>query len=76
MEQGTATAHPAQRARLALGMTLAEVADECTKRGAPVSEGHVSRLERGIFNPRPKLRAVLAEVLGLDAVDDFEVTSR
>jgi transcriptional regulator with XRE-family HTH domain len=76
MEQEAATASPAQRARLGLGMTLAAVAVECTRRGAPVSEGQLSRIERGVFNPRPKLRAVLAELLGLDPVEDFEVTAR
>jgi transcriptional regulator with XRE-family HTH domain len=76
MEQEAATASPAQRARLRLGKTLAGVAAECTERGAPVSEGQLSRIERGLFNPRPKLRAVLAEVLGLDAVEDIEVTAR
>lgn len=76
MEQVAATASRAQRARLKLGKTLAGVAAECTERGASVSEGQLSRIERGIFNPRPQLRAVLADVLGLDAVEDFEVTTR
>jgi transcriptional regulator with XRE-family HTH domain len=76
MKQEAASATPAQRARLALGMTLLELAAECESRGVAVSEGQLSRIERGVFNPRPRLRAVLADVLGLNAVDDFEVTAR
>ncbi|WP_329520552.1 hypothetical protein [Spirillospora sp. NBC_01491] len=73
MEQGTTT--PVQRARLTLGLTLLEVAAECTRRGAPVSEGQMSRIDRGQQVPRPKLRAVLAAVLDLDVVADFEARS-
>jgi hypothetical protein len=35
---------------------------------------HISRIERGIFLPRPRLRAVLAELLELD-IDAFEVAA-
>lgn len=47
-------------------MTLLEVAEECTKRGAPISEAQISRIERGAV-PRPALRAVLAEFFGLNS---------
>jgi transcriptional regulator with XRE-family HTH domain len=68
-------ASPIQRARLTKGLTLLELAAECTARGAPVSEGQMSRIDRGQMVPRPKLRSVLAEVLDLDVVTDFEVRS-
>ncbi|OSZ56282.1 hypothetical protein OQI_33855 [Streptomyces pharetrae CZA14] len=57
--------------RLRLGMTQQELADLCAEAGAPVDESHLSRIERGIYTPRPRLRAVLANLLDLD-VDDFE----
>jgi transcriptional regulator with XRE-family HTH domain len=47
------------------GWTQQEVADLCTRRGAPVSDVNVSAIERGLWKPRPKLRAVLAELLDL-----------
>lgn len=56
-------------------MTLLQVAEECTARGVPLSEGQASRIERGHAAGRPETRAVLAEILGLDAFDDFEVRS-
>jgi transcriptional regulator with XRE-family HTH domain len=49
-------------------MTLHQLAAECTGRGAPVSESQLSRIERGAV-PRPALRAVLANLLGLDISD-------
>jgi transcriptional regulator with XRE-family HTH domain len=64
-----------RKARIRLGLTLWQVAERCTERGVPISEGQVSRIERGHAAGRPETRAVLAEVLGLDAFDDFEVKS-
>jgi len=61
--------------RLRLGMTLLDLADRCTKAGAPISKGQLSRIERGEAVPRPKLRATLAEILDLDVVSDFEARS-
>lgn len=73
MEQEPAT--PIRKARIRLGLTLSQVAERCTERGVAISEGQVSRIERGHYAGRPETRAVLAEVLGLDAFDDFEVKS-
>lgn len=73
MEQEPAT--PIRKARIRLGLTLSQVAEQCTERGVPLSGGQVSRIERGHYAGRPETRAVLAEVLGLDAFDDFEVKS-
>lgn len=55
-------------------MTLRDLAEKCAADGAPVGESTLSRIERGIQVPRPKLRSVLAQLLGLD-VDDFEQRS-
>ncbi|WP_171111286.1 MULTISPECIES: helix-turn-helix transcriptional regulator [unclassified Streptomyces] len=56
--------------RLRRGMTQQDLAEKCAQAGVPVDESQISRIERGIYTPRPKLRALLAELLELD-VDDF-----
>jgi transcriptional regulator with XRE-family HTH domain len=56
--------------RLRRGMTQQDLAEKCAEAGVSVDESHISRIERGIYTPRPKLRALLAELLELD-VDDF-----
>ncbi|WP_409097290.1 helix-turn-helix transcriptional regulator [Streptomyces scabiei] len=56
--------------RLMRGMTQQDLADKCAEAGVHVDESHISRIERGIYTPRPKLRALLAELLELD-VSDF-----
>jgi transcriptional regulator with XRE-family HTH domain len=53
-------------AREAKLMTLRELAQACTDAGESVDHSHLSRLERGEFVARPKLRAALAQVLELD----------
>jgi transcriptional regulator with XRE-family HTH domain len=60
-----------KQGRLQRGMTLWDLAEKCTKEGAPVRHSTLSRIERGIQMPRPKLRLVLARILELD-VNDFE----
>ncbi|MBZ6259720.1 helix-turn-helix domain-containing protein [Streptomyces olivaceus] len=67
----TATTTSVKRERLRRGMTQQDLAEKCTEAGAPVDESHISRIERGIYSPRPRLRAALANLLGLD-IDDFE----
>jgi transcriptional regulator with XRE-family HTH domain len=57
--------------RLAQGMTLRDLAAECTDKGAPVHFTQLGRIERGLNTPRPKLLAVLAKVLDLD-VEAFD----
>lgn len=57
--------------RLRLGWSLPELAKRCTEAGVPADDGNLSRIERGQQVPRPRLRAVLAELLDLD-VTDFE----
>jgi len=64
-----------RRARIRLGLTLAEVARRCTDLGVPLSESQASRIERGEHAGRPETRAALAQVLGLDAFEDFEAPS-
>lgn len=56
-------------------MTLLDLAEKCAADGARVSESTLSRIERGVQVPRPKLRSVLARVLELD-VEDFDQRSQ
>jgi len=70
MPQNTST--PARAARLRRGWTLRELAGHCAAKGAPIDFGQLARIERGEAVPRPRVRAVLADLLDLDAVDDFE----
>ncbi|MFG2699569.1 helix-turn-helix transcriptional regulator [Streptomyces sp. NPDC048386] len=67
----TQAVSPVKRGRLQRGMTLQELADKCTADGAPVTESTLSRIERRLQGPRPKLRSVLAQVLALD-IDDLD----
>ncbi|MEU3254235.1 helix-turn-helix transcriptional regulator [Streptomyces sp. NPDC006997] len=57
--------------RLRRGMTQQDLAERCAEAGVPVDESQVSRIERGVYTPRPRLRAVMAQILDLD-VDEFE----
>lgn len=66
---------PVKQGRLRRGMTLLDLAEKCAADGARVSESTLSRIERGVQVPRPKLRSVLARVLELD-VDDFDQRSQ
>ncbi|MFJ2303804.1 multiprotein-bridging factor 1 family protein [Streptomyces sp. NPDC087787] len=67
----TAATSSVKRERLRRGLTQQDLAEKCANAGVPVDESHISRIERGIFTPRPRLRALLAELLDLD-IDDFE----
>lgn len=66
MPQETTTTALRRDRRLRLGMTLQDLCDRCAAEGEPVSEGQMSRIERGEYMPRPGLRAVLARILSLD----------
>lgn len=55
-----------QAQRLRRGWTQDALAERCTEEGAPVSDSQISKIERGVCQPGPKLRAVLAELLDLD----------
>lgn len=65
---------PMRAARIRLGLTLLQLAKKCEEHGVTISEGALSRIERGQFAGRPETRAALAAVLGLDAATDFEKT--
>lgn len=52
--------------RLRRGLTLRGLAEQCASKGVPVSYSQLARLEKGLYAPRPQLRAVLAELLDLD----------
>jgi transcriptional regulator with XRE-family HTH domain len=62
---------PMRDRRLERGLTLRDVADECADRGVPVDNSQLSKIERRLATPRPKLRAVLAEFFELD-IDQLE----
>ncbi|MFB7171121.1 helix-turn-helix domain-containing protein [Streptomyces sp. NPDC056254] len=55
-----------RRNRIGRGLTLMELASRCTEAGVPVSHSHLSKLERGQYTPRPRLRVALARLLDLD----------
>ena len=57
--------------RLSRGWTQEDLADHCSKAGVHVTVSALSRIERGTQIPRPKLRAVLADLLELE-IADFE----
>lgn len=55
--------------RLRLGLTLEEVVAMCAEAGVKIHNSQLSRIERGVAQPRPRLRADLARVLGVDAME-------
>jgi transcriptional regulator with XRE-family HTH domain len=67
MPQSTAGRFKQQR--LERGMSLRALAAKCKQEGAPVSDSQLSKIERGLYAPRPRLRAVLAEVLDMDVTE-------
>lgn len=60
-----------RNARMRLGLTVTQVAERCTAEGVKVDSGQISRYERGIHAPEPRIRVVLARILGVDAATDF-----
>jgi len=71
MPQVTASPSPLRLQRLRRGLTLLDLAKRCAGEGSSVTESQLSRIERGIYVPRPDLRATLARLMDLD-VTDFE----
>lgn len=63
------TPPPVRQRRLALGLSQPELARRCKSAGARVSHAHLSKIERGLHVPRPALRWVLCELLGMDSAD-------
>lgn len=61
-----------RNARLRLGLTLVELAERCGDEGVKTDNTQLSRYERYLSVPRPRLRAVLSRVLDVD-VTDFKV---
>ena len=60
---------PVREQRLRRGWTQEDLAHRCTEAGAHVTHTAISKIESGTQVPRPKLRAVLAELLELDVSD-------
>lgn len=69
MDMPQSTGTPARDARLRRGWTLRDLAARCAEKGAPVDHGQLARIERRSATPRPRLRAVLADLLELDVLD-------
>lgn len=65
----TATDSPMKTARLAKGWSQRKLADVVAAAGVPVTDGNLSRIERGEVSPTPKLRRALCDVLGLATGD-------
>ncbi|MEV8245002.1 helix-turn-helix transcriptional regulator [Streptomyces rochei] len=59
------------QARLRRGLTLDDLAEKCAAEGVQVTRATLSRIERSIHTPRPRLRAALVRLLDLPA-DYFE----
>ncbi|MGH3586235.1 MAG: helix-turn-helix domain-containing protein [Pseudonocardia sp.] len=62
---------PIRQRRLELGLTLRALAVRCREQGTLVSNSQLSKIERGMYVPRPALRATLRNVLGFET-DVFE----
>jgi len=57
--------------RLRRGWTQEDLVQRCSVAGVKVTYSALSRIERGVHVPRPKLRAALAKILDMD-VSEFE----
>lgn len=55
--------------RVAAGLTLEQLAERIEEHGVPVSVPHVSRVERGLDRPSPRLLRAWALALGLQPLD-------
>ena len=62
------------RGRLRKGMTLRDLSARCGELGAPIDYSFLSRIERGLSQPTPRVLPALAEALGIE-VDDLFTTS-
>lgn len=65
----TDTASPMKAARLDKGWSQRQLAAVITAAGCPVSDGNLSRIERGEVSPSPKLRRALADALGISTTE-------
>lgn len=54
--------------RVELGLTQQDIADRCLGLGVQVTDSHISKIERNLTTPQPRLRRALREVLGADPV--------
>lgn len=63
----TTTEHsPMREARENKGWTLRKLAAVITASGVSVSDGNLSRIERGEISPRPGLKRAIADALSLE----------
>jgi transcriptional regulator with XRE-family HTH domain len=61
--------------RITKGMSLRALADACEAAGQRVSNSQLSKIERGLYTPRPAALKTLAAVLDLDLERDGSVES-
>ena len=62
------------RARLVKGLSQRELAKECAQLGHRVSDGEISKYERGLRTPRPANLKTLADALGVQVADLLHAT--
>lgn len=67
MPQTSTSRCKAQRIRK--GLTLRQLADQCSDLGSPVDFGNLGKIERGEVSPHIPLRDVLIKILGLSRRD-------
>ena len=63
------------RGRLRKGMTLRDLSARCRSLGAPIDYSFLSRIERGLSQPTPRVLPALAEALGIEVDDLFTSAS-
>ncbi|HAB91945.1 MAG TPA: XRE family transcriptional regulator [Pseudomonas sp.] len=63
---------PLKNIRIEQGMTLSDVVDLLATRGESIDTGNLSRIERGIQRPSPKLAESLVSVFG-GAINEMHV---
>lgn len=62
--------HGLRARRRAAGMTQRDLSARCAELGAPISDSQLSKIERGLWSPRPGALRAIAEALGT-TVDDL-----
>ena len=63
------------RGRRRKGMTLRDLSARCGELGAPIDYSFLSRIERGLSQPTPRVLPALAAALGIEVDDLFTTTS-
>ncbi|GLY81886.1 helix-turn-helix domain-containing protein [Actinoallomurus iriomotensis] len=75
-QKTTEPCSPMQGRRIELGLTLRDLAAACSRAGGPISDSQLSKVERGLYTPRPAARRAIKTVLGLDPVTGADKAAR